>query len=273
MKRFLLLASSLLASSVLAQEPVKFTGPVVRLNATCTEAQVQALDVSCTESAPCPLFLELASAATDGLRLFVAGNLHTDSATVASILLRSDDQGATWVDAAPRMDGVGLEQMQFVLTHGWAAGATLTPPPARDPFLLVTDDGLNWRKQPVRLRSQAGVIDSYHFRSPSDGLLLIDNLRSRDEGFRYELFETRSAGSTWSVSQMSHSRPNPSPSPTPDPNLRLREDGTQQQYLLEQKFQHEWKTVARFAVPAGRCQPQAPELAPPAPIIPPAANR
>ena len=97
--------------------------------------------LACTAQEPCPIFLELSAVAPNGRKIAVAGNLHSDSTTIYSILLLSEDSGATWKEPAKRIRGASIDQLQFYdLQSGWAAGETLYPLP-RDPFFLVTTDG------------------------------------------------------------------------------------------------------------------------------------
>src|SRR5579863_6886552 len=69
----------------------------------CTEADMDALGLTCTAEEPCPVFLELASAEAAGGRMMVAGNLHTKNVTMFGIVLASEDNGATWTDAHERI--------------------------------------------------------------------------------------------------------------------------------------------------------------------------
>src|SRR5690242_20628504 len=78
----------------------RFMGKPVRVSVNCTYEQVQTLALPCSESEPCPLFLELADFEQVGARIFLTGNVHTDATTIESILLASDDDGKTWIEAA-----------------------------------------------------------------------------------------------------------------------------------------------------------------------------
>src|SRR5207244_658934 len=106
--------------------------------------------LSCSESEPCPVFLELADFEQVGARIFLTGNLHTATTTIESILLASEDDGKTWTEAAPRIAMAGLDRIQFIdFETGWISGQIQQTQP-RDPFFLISHDGGKiWRKQPV----------------------------------------------------------------------------------------------------------------------------
>ena len=98
-------AFSILAACVLAsgQSPV-------RTPVACTLETVQKLDLSCSQEDPCPLYLELSDVETVGDRIVLAGNVHTPSATLESVLLVSDDAGKTWNEAHARIPGGALTE-------------------------------------------------------------------------------------------------------------------------------------------------------------------
>ena len=117
-------------------------GEPMRVGYRCVEEDLQWAGMSCNED-PCPVFLELSAVASKGRKILAAGNLHSSSATLTSILLQSDDAGATWNDQAVRVRGDAIEQLQyFDSERAWAAGETQYPLP-RDPFVLMTTDGSN----------------------------------------------------------------------------------------------------------------------------------
>ena len=113
--------------------------------------------MSCSEDDPCPIYLEINSIAPDGRKLFLAGNLHSTSATLSSILLMSEDSGAGWKEPATRVRGSALDQLQFyTLQDGWAAGEAQYPL-ARDPFFLITNDGgSSWHQVAVGEEERLG---------------------------------------------------------------------------------------------------------------------
>src|SRR3954454_24173907 len=53
----------------------------------CTDEDIRATGLSCSEQDPCPVYLELASMDSTGIRLFAAGNIHTSNANLYGILL------------------------------------------------------------------------------------------------------------------------------------------------------------------------------------------
>jgi photosystem II stability/assembly factor-like uncharacterized protein len=79
--------------------------------------------MACTEDQPRAIYLELSAVVREGTKILVAGDLHSGSATLGSVLLLSDDSGATWKEPAARIRGNALDQVQFYNAQtGWAAG-------------------------------------------------------------------------------------------------------------------------------------------------------
>src|ERR1700760_1079401 len=81
----------------------------VRIAYACAEEDLQWAGMSCSEDDPCPVYLELSSVVPDGRKIFAAGNLHSTSATLSSILLTSEDGGATWKEPAARIRGAAID--------------------------------------------------------------------------------------------------------------------------------------------------------------------
>ena len=164
-----------LAVCLRAQAPIANTGKPMRVPFECTEADIAATGLSCTEDEPCPVYLELANIQAVGNKIFLIGNLHTPTTTVFSILLASEDAGATWTEPQPRIRSTGLDQIQFFdFQNGWISGANLLGAP-RDPFFLITTDGgKTWRDRPVFEESRLASIERFRFESPQNGVMLVD---------------------------------------------------------------------------------------------------
>src|SRR5215471_6994177 len=79
----------------------------------CTNEDIQLAGLTCSEDDPCPVYLELSGAASTGIRIFAAGNIHTASATLFSVILGSDDNGHTWREGHDRIRGSGYDAIQF----------------------------------------------------------------------------------------------------------------------------------------------------------------
>ncbi|HWF09097.1 MAG TPA: hypothetical protein VG297_11580 [Bryobacteraceae bacterium] len=223
--------------------------------------------MSCSDDEPCPIYLELSSVVPDGRKLFAAGNLHSESVTLASILLMSDDAGATWKEPTARIRGAALDQIQFYnLQTGWAAGETQYPL-ARDPFfLLTTDGGSSWRAAPVEEDGSPGAIQRFWFDSTTHGELIVDAGKS-SAGGRYLAFESETGGENWSLRgkntqlpKLLHAPPLPEDS---DFRLRTSKDGNA--FEVEQRAGNEWKPVASFLIEAAVCKIHSDELKEPAP--------
>src|SRR5271156_2773682 len=187
----------------------------MRVPFDCTEADTQAASLSCSEEEPCPVFLELSSVEPAGNRIFLAGNLHTNSATLYSILLASEDAGRTWTEPHPRIRSAGLDQIQFIdFQNGWISGANLQST-SRDPFLLLTTDGgKTWHVRPIFEETRVASVERFWFESRENGSMLVD---ARLDNNLHELYETRTGGESWSLKQASAS---------PIPFPRAKETGT-----------------------------------------------
>lgn len=264
-------------------EKAEMPGPVVLHNAgkpmtvpfTCTEDDMQWAGMSCPEEQPCPVYVEVSSIETVGNRIVLLGNIHTESTTLYSVLLTSEDGGATWQEPYERMRGVALDHMQLIdFQNGWISGET-TVPVARDPFFLITSDGgKSWRLRPVLAEGGGGAIQQFHFESATNGAMVIDRLASGDSA-RYELFETPNGGETWMIRRTSE-RPITLPRTAPDAvssGWRIRADARSKSFVIEKRHGEKWMAVASFLVEIGTCKamphvappPELPSEAPPAP--------
>jgi len=246
--------------------PLQNTGKPMIVDYRCGEEDIRLAGLSCTIEDPCPVFLELASVEAVGNRIIVAGNIHSSTTTLSSVLLASEDAGKTWREPHERIRLAGLDRIQFIdFENGWVGGEVQHPLP-RDPFLLVTTDGgKSWLVHPIFGEPQFGSILQFWFSSRTNGSLVIDRGRTSESG-RYELYETPNAGETWMLRQtnerpiqMKHA------SGTATADWRLRADAASKSYRIERRVGDKWHTIAAFSVSIGGCKP--PEM--PAPAIPP----
>lgn len=244
--------------------PLVFDGKPVHVAAGCTEDDMQSLGMSCSAESPCPVFLELSALEVLTGRLVVAGNLHTDTATLSSIVLVSEDNGRTWTEPHARIRQAALDQMQFFdLAAGWISGQVIAALP-RDPFFLVTiDGGKSWRRRPVFSESQAGSIDKFHFTSATEGRALVDRAQS-GEGGRYALLESKTGGDTWNIQQITTDPPKTVRfDRAPSRAWRLHANGATKAYQIERLEGGKWNMVSALSVQAGQCAPAELELKPP----------
>jgi hypothetical protein len=242
-----------------AQNPMENTGKPIRVPFECTETDTQAAGLSCSEEEPCPVFLELASVDSAGNKIFVAGNLHTATTTLDSILLASEDGGKTWNEPHPRIPLAGLDQIQFIdFQNGWISGANLQSAP-RDPFLLLTTDGgKTWHERPIFEESRVAAIERFRFDSRENGSLLVD---ARLDNNLHELYETRTGGESWSMKQTSE-KPIAFPGEKNHDGRdaggtlvwRLHTDAANHSYDLEKSDGARWQKVASFLVNTGVCK-------------------
>src|SRR5580704_13999941 len=237
-----------LASLAGAQAPLQNSGKPMRVVYECTEADLQAAGLGCSEDDPCPVYLELSNVDAIGNKIFVTGNLHTPMATLHSILLGSEDNGATWTEPHPRLRSSGLDQIQFVdFQNGWISGANLTTSP-RDPFFLVTTDGgKTWSQEPIFEESRVAAILTFRFISPTNGTVGID---ARLDSGHVEEYATSDGGKTWTTSTQSAD----GVTKEKPPAWRVRTDAATHSYVIEKSENSRWQKVASFLVNIASCR-------------------
>jgi hypothetical protein len=262
---FLLLAAFTLSAQ---ESPVLVnTGEPMRVPYACAEDDLQWAGMFCSDDEPCPIYLELNSVVPDGKKILVAGDLHSSSVTIGSILLLSDDSGATWREPAARLRGSALDQLQFYdLQTGWAAGETQYPLP-RDPFFLVTTDGgSSWRQRLVGEEGTAGSVQRFWFDSDRHGELIIDGGKASGSG-RYLSYESETGGESWSLLGKSGQLPKlrrAPPSPE-DSDWRARPSKDGKAFQIEQHADDQWKPMASFLIEVANCRVHGGELKEPEP--------
>lgn len=235
-------------------------GKPIFLDAKCGATDIEDAGLDCTADDPCPLYLDLTSIDTVMLKIFVTGNVHTGSATLAGLLLVSEDGGRTWSDATPRLPGATLEQLQFAgFETGFASGHQ-TGALLKDPFFLKTrDGGRTWEKMPVFDETTIGIIDSFWFDTSVAGVMVVDRQQAGTRSGRYHKYETFTGGTSWLLKEVS-----PKPIATRRPKgtsaneaWRLRPDGVIKAIRVEKRDGSQWRTVASFLIQAGACRPEA----------------
>jgi hypothetical protein len=271
----------LLAAAVLAygvgwgqdqREPLVNAGAPMRVALDCAPSGLEALGLACPPASPCDAYLELSAVESAGARVFVMGNIHTDSVTMQSILLAASDSAKSWSEPYVRVRGAALDRVQFLdADTGWIGGQVVQPLP-RDPFLLKTSDGgATWRRYPVFAESRAGAVDGFRFDSKTSGWLWIDRGFSGEAGGRYERYESATGGESWMLRAAVTRNPSePGPQRTPTA-WRLRPDSASGAYRLERAVDGKWLTAASFLISLGQCQTQPGVLAEPLPERAPGA--
>lgn len=232
------------------------TGKPMVLPFQCTNEDVGSAGFSCSEEAPCPVYLELGAATSVGNKFFVAGNIHSAAITLYSVLLGSDDAGRSWREIYQRIRAAGLEHLQFVDPDtGWAGGQLLFPLP-QDPFvLLTTDGGKSWRQSPVFGENSDyhfGSIQQMYFSSKTDGSLVVDRSSGGDPG-PFALYESPDGGASWGIKEQSAKPLHVKGAPA-EPEWRVRVDGGTKAFLVERRQGERWALQASFAVNIGFCK-------------------
>jgi photosystem II stability/assembly factor-like uncharacterized protein len=211
--------------------------------------------MACSEEDPCPIFLELSAAEGVGNHIFAAGNIHSDTVTLYSVLLSSEDAGRSWTQAADSYRGSGLDHIQFLdpLT-GWIAGETLFPI-SQDPFFLLTSDGgATWRAKPIFNESHFGSIQQFAFDSKTAGSVILDQGAGGDSE-RYARYESPDGGETWAIKEQSKKPLQLKRSAAPALNWRVRAEAASRSYRIEHHQGDKWVSVAAFAVRLPVCRP------------------
>jgi len=259
----------LAAITLSAQESAILTnnGDPMRVAYACAEEDLQWAGMSCIDDEPCAIYLELNSVVPDGKKIFAAGDLHSSSATIGSVLLLSEDSGATWREPAARIRGSALDQLQFYnLQSGWAAGETQYPLP-RDPFfLLTTDGGASWRQHLVGEEGFSGAVQRFWFDSAQHGELIIDAGKASESG-RYLSYESETGGENWSLLGKSDQLPKlrRAPPSSEDSEWRTRPSKDGKAVQIEQRAGGQWTPVASFLIEVANCRINAGELKEPEP--------
>jgi hypothetical protein len=237
------------------------TGAPLRVPFQCTNEDMDWAGMSCSEEEPCPVYLELAAVESVGNRIFVAGNIHSNSVTLYSVLLSSDDGGRTWAEPYERIRGVEFDRIQFIdFETGWIGGQVLVPV-AQDPFLLITSDsGKTWRRRPIFGENRAGTISQFWFSSRTSGALLIDRSQSGDES-RYELYESMTGGESWMLREVNDKPLKLKHVFIPNTDWRVHADAASKSFRIEKRQGEKWSSLASFLVSIAACKPAEPPQA------------
>ncbi|MCS7025639.1 MAG: hypothetical protein NZV14_12635 [Bryobacteraceae bacterium] len=245
-----------------AKAPLVYTGKPLKLDVACSDDDIAAFGLTCSPEDPCPVFLELSGVEVlPGDRIFLTGNLHSETVTMWSVLLTSPDGGKSWTEPLERMKSTGLEQIQFLdLEYGWISGQQLLSLP-RDPFILrTTDGGKSWRKRPLSSEPRVGAVETFHFETRTEGQLIVDRTQTGDSGARHELYETNTGGDTWSLREIS-AKPLKLRRPrVPIAGWRLRADGRTKTFNLEKQAGPRWQLITSFLIETGECKPAESKL-------------
>jgi len=236
---------------------LEYTGAPMKIAFSCNEEDLRQAGLSCTEKEPCPVYLELAAIAAAGGRVFVAGNIHTLSTTLYSILLMGESSARYWHEPFERLRSGVLDGVQFFdLETGWVSGYFLHNLP-RDPFLLVTTDGgASWRLRPVAGEGHVGFIDWFHFDSRTHGSLWLDRSQSGEINALYERYESMTGGESWVLRQVTSRRTHGELPHTKSNSVlwRLSPNPAATSFLVERFQGNRWETLGAFAIQVANCK-------------------
>lgn len=258
------------ATAATGKKVLTNSGKPMKLDVDCGAADIERFGLTCSVDDPCPLYLELAAVEAAGDRIFTVGNLHTEKATLYSVLLSSEDGGKTWTEPHERLQGASLDQIQFIdLEVGWVSGQQAGSLP-RDPFFLITGNGgKTWARRPVFEESRVGTVDQFWFESRTSGAMTVDRTQTGDSGGRHELYESMTGGESWMLRQVS-TKPIPLKKgrPAGPGTWRARADGPSKSFRIEKRDATQWSAVASFLITTGECKPAETELTEPEPETP-----
>jgi photosystem II stability/assembly factor-like uncharacterized protein len=226
--------------------------PPLKIEYTCPPEDLESFGMACSNEDPCAVFLELSSVEAVGAKMFAVGNLHTQSSTLYSVLLASEDGGKTWTEPVKRMRAAALEQIQFIdFANGWISGQAIEPLP-KDPFLLLTTDGgKTWRQRAVFEESRFGSIGQFWFESATVGELVVDH--SERGAARHEVYQTNTGGESWEVKE-STTKPVKLKGARDESAWRVRVDAASKTYRIERRGSAGWEAVASLAVHVADCK-------------------
>jgi hypothetical protein len=244
-----------------ATAPLENVGKPMLLPYRCTENDIQWAGLSCSAEEPCPMYLELTAVEAIGNKILAAGDIHSETVTLYSVLLGSDDAGRTWHEAHERIRGAGLDHIQFAdFQNGWASGEALSPLP-QEPFLLITSDGgKTWRQHAIFSEPRVGSIQQIRFNSKNDGSLVFDRGPGTGEE-RYELYQSHDAGESWNI-QEARNQPIRLQDGAPAALWRVQAEGNTQSFRIEHHEGNRWIPAAAFAVNLGPCTPPSADSSP-----------
>jgi len=239
-------------------QPVQlvYEGQPLQLQFECLQENFPGAGVHCSPETPCELFLELTSIASAGEKVFLAGDIHTSSAAISTVLLASEDGGTTWTEAAGRILSAGLERLQFAdEKHGWAAGHEWQLDDSLRPFFLVTSNGgKTWLRHDIWDETdRTGALLDYYFDSPKHGYVIVERTAAADP---FELYESLNGGRSWIIREISSDRPRLRnvPVAAEQPSWRFRENRESGSYEIQQLADGSWWKRAEFAPQAGVCR-------------------
>ena len=223
----------------------------------CTPEDVGSAGFSCSEEAPCPVYLDLSAATAVGDKIFAAGNIHSDAVTLYSVLLESPDAGHSWREVHDRIRAAGLDHLQFIDANtGWVGGQQLFPLP-QDPFVLLTaDGGQSWRTAAIFGENSDyhfGSIQEMYFASKTSGSLVVDRSSGGDPG-PFALYQSPDGGASWTLKEQGARPLHIKGAPPPDADWRVRVDGARKAFAVERRLAERWAIEAWFAVNIGFCR-------------------
>lgn len=222
----------------------------VRVEYACPSEDIESFGLGCAPEDPCAVFLDIASVEAVGAKVFLSGNLHTETTTLYGIILASEDGGKTWTEPVKRVRSAAFDQIEFLdFSKGWISGQIIEPLP-RDPFLLLTTDGgTSWTERALFEEPRFGSIAQFWFDSPEHGELVLD---SDGTPPRHERYESNTGGASWemkeSTTEAIHLKTNKSA------GWRVRADAATKAYHVERRASSSWETVASFVIHVADCK-------------------
>ena len=234
--------------------PPTYSGDPIAVPVDCDAGRLHTVGLFCVAATPCEIFAEWTAAAKAGEALIVAGGFYGSAAPVESAVLRSEDGGATWMEAAERILGAALDEMSFVdANHGWIVGRQSVGGGWRPFLLATTDGGASWARRAIDPdEDNSGMVAELRFDSPEHGYAILERPAGADDP--YELYETYNGGRSWSIRQIAAARPAiPGSRRRPLEAAARIGEGAKGATAVEVREGGGWRVAARFSERAGVC--------------------
>ena len=120
-------------------------------------------------------------------------------------------------------------------------------------MLSTRNGGERWTDRYIwEEEDRKGIVLEFDFENPRHGFLIIE--RTDAEGDPFELYETRTGGSSWNIRGFSSEEPEiPFDPVAGEDRWRLREDHASGTYWVEEREGDNWKPASAFAPKVGAC--------------------
>jgi hypothetical protein len=196
-------------------------------------------------------------------RIFVFGQITSELGLINNFLLTSDDEGLTWLEAAPRIPDAQLNGFLVLGSKAWVVGNLVRRERSVNPFFLRTlDGGVVWKNQSLRPFDQPGSVVSLKAESEQLQATLFDPSASAES--RYKSLHSSDLGQNWLLQSFARELSKTQPALAKDSaEMRVRQEEGSSIWLVERLRRSttpspdaapdSWQVFGRFANNAGSC--------------------